>query len=429
MSRSLEVSAIECVLCSHKLFMHAVGKPLSMQLNLGVENFSVFHMDGSISSSSGVFSPARMPILLVSALAFIVLLTGLILVHELGHFLMARRAGVVVEEFGFGLPPRVKTLFWWGGTRFSLNWIPFGGFVRLKGEAALSDAERRQKGGFSSASIPARIAILVAGVVMNLIVALVLLLIGFSVGRWIPTYTTLDQMQAASDRGEIHLLLGVMIDEVLPEGTALGAGVPAHALLLRVDGTAVYRPDDVVKLQQGKNRVAYTVLTDDKTERTFTVPLEDGKAGVALSTVPRELSAPRRGLAEAAILSLRETWVVSVQTVLGIGRLVSGLVSSGHVPEGITGIVGIAQLTHTSVQQGFLVYLRLVAVLSLSLAALNILPFPALDGGRVLFVLFEAVFRRPIARRWELGMNSVGFSLLLVLILFVTLHDVIRLFW
>ncbi|TSC79401.1 MAG: regulator of sigma E protease [Candidatus Peregrinibacteria bacterium Gr01-1014_25] len=366
--------------------------------------------------------------LLVSGLAFVVLLTLLILIHELGHFAVARLAGVTVEEFGFGLPPRVKTIARWRGTLFSLNWIPFGGFVRLKGESALSPAERRQPGNFSAASIPARIAILLAGVAMNFFLAIVLLLVGFSIGRWIPTYTSLPEMQAAADRGEIHLTLGVVIDEVASDGTAATAGVPTHAFVLAVDGTSVKTPEDVVALQSGKKRVTYTLAPSEGETRDVLVPLAAGKAGIVLRTAPRELSADRRPLPEAFLLAMRETRVVTTQTVRGVGHLVESLLGTGVVPEGITGIVGIARLTHASVQEGFLVYLRLVALLSLSLAVLNVLPFPALDGGRILFVLFEAVFRHPIARRIELGVNSVGFVLLLLLILFVTFYDVLRLF-
>lgn len=370
-----------------------------------------------------------MLLFLVSALAFVVLLTGLILVHECGHFFVARWSGVEVEEFGFGLPPRAKTLFYWQGTRFSFNWIPFGGFVRLKGENAMSQSERRAKGSFSAASIPARLLILIAGVAMNFLVAFLLFLVGFSVGRWIPTYVTFADMEAAAVRGDIHLQLGVVVEDVAPDSPAARAGLVSDSMILSVDGQAVAQSDDVVKAQEGKRRVTYTVLTPDQQEQTLSVTLADGKAGITLATVPRELSADRRSLLAAVPYALHETQTVTVQTMVGIGRLVRSLVTSGSVPEGITGIVGIARLTRDSVQQGFFVYLRLVAVLSLSLAALNILPFPALDGGRALFVLIEAVLRRPIGRTLELAMNSVGFTLLLILILFVTFYDVLRIFW
>ncbi len=367
---------------------------------------------------------------LLSALAFFLLLTILVLFHEFGHFYAARRAGVTVEEFGFGLPPRIKTFFFQGGTRFSLNWIPFGGFVRLKGENAISDRERLAPGSFGKASVFARIVILTAGVAMNFLFAIVIFTIGFSFARWIPTYLSFEEMKAAADRGEINMQPAVLIDDVLSGGNAAKVGVPKRSILLAVDGTPVDSPERVSEMQTGKRRATYFVLTgeDFKTEQTFDIPLLDGKTGVTLRPFPRELSSPRRSLPRAFVLSLREAKVMTVQTVLGMVTLFQSLARTGRVPEGITGIVGIAQLTHVSVQEGFMTYLRLVALLSLSLAILNILPLPALDGGRLLFVLFEAVSRRPPNRRFELTTNAVGFAFLLLLILLITYHDILRLF-
>lgn len=119
---------------------------------------------------------------------------------------------------------------------------------------------------------------------------------------------------------------------------------------------------------------------------------------------------------------------MTVQTVKGMRNLFQSLATRGHVPEGITGIVGIAVLTHSSVQEGFMTYLRLVALLSLSLAILNVLPLPALDGGRLLFVLAEMILRRPLNQRFEIVTNAIGFFLLIVLILIITFNDVIHLF-
>lgn len=365
----------------------------------------------------------------VSAIAFFLLITGIILIHELGHFFTARKAGVEVEEFGFGLPPRITTLFRWRGTDFSLNWIPFGGFVRLKGENAIDEAGRIAPGSFAHASILARVLILVAGVAMNFLLALLIFLYGFSFGRWIPTYLTLEEMQAAADRGEIHMTLGVVIDDVLAGGTAQEAGIPAGGILTAIDGQQVSSPSDVLEMQQGKESVTYSYRASSESTETErrTIAVEDGKTGVYLRSVPLEVSAPVRGPVQAVALSVRETKVVTVQTVLGIGKLFSSLARRAQVPEGVTGIVGIAQLTYTSVQEGFAVYLRLVALLSLSLAVLNILPFPALDGGRLLFVLSE-LFIKPGSRRVEVITNTLGFAVLLFVILLVTLYDVFRLF-
>lgn len=365
---------------------------------------------------------------LLSALAFFILITGLILIHELGHFIAAKRAGVIVEEFGFGLPPRAKTLFKWRGTIFSLNWVPFGGFVRLKGENAVDEEDRKAKGSFAGVSLWARTVILVAGVGMNFLLAFLIFFMGFSVGKWIPTYRSFEEMEAAAARGEIALELGVYLDDVLAGGTAQEAGVPPKSVLVAVDGKTVSHPEDVLTHQQGMRKVTYTLLVGDKKEeRKVTVAVQDGKTGVYLRAFPRVLEAPMRTPWAAGWLAVRESGVVTAQTFLGIGKLFSSLAQSGRVPEGVTGIVGIAQLTYTSVQQGFMMYLRLVALLSLSLAVLNILPFPALDGGRLLFVFGELLFRRA-NRRVELVTNTVGFGFLLLLIILVTLYDVLRLF-
>lgn len=366
---------------------------------------------------------------IVSALAFLLLLSFLVLIHECGHFFAARWAGVVVEEFGFGLPPRAKTLFKRGGTRFSLNWIPFGGFVRLQGESAGSDRERRVSGSFAHASIPARVLILTAGVLMNFIFAIVIFTLGFSVWHWIPTYLTVGQMKDAAQRGEIQLNAGVRVGALQSGGTAAAARVPVPSTLLAVDGAPVYVPTDVVDAQAGKTSVTYTLRTigDAPKDLTMVVPVREGKTGIEIEFSPGVVS-PSRSVGTAFMLSIREARVTTVQTVLGIAQLFRSLAWHGTVPEGITGIVGIAQLTHSSVQQGWMSYLRLMAVLSLSLAILNILPFPSLDGGRLLFVVIEAIAQRPAPRRFELVTNTVGFLVLILLIVLVTFNDIWKLF-
>lgn len=365
----------------------------------------------------------------LSALAFIILLTVLILIHELGHYCLARYFGVTVEEFGFGLPPKLKTLFRYKGTAFTLNWIPFGGFVRLKGENALGGLERYEKGSFARASSWARFSILSGGVLMNFVLAIVLLTVGFSVGRWVPSwYTSVEALKQASERGEIEATLNVLIGDVVPGGAAEKAGIASQELLLAVDGTPVVTPDDVLALQAGKSSITYTVAPQEGGEpRDVTMPLTDGKAGVSIQAIARDLSAPVRPVHVAFGYALKESWFMTKQTVLGIGELFTSLFARGSVPEGVSGIVGIAVLTHGSVQEGFMTYLRLVALLSLSLAVLNVLPLPALDGGRILFVLVEAVIRRPINRKFELTTNAVGFFFILALIVIITFNDLIHL--
>src|SRR3989344_144295 len=355
------------------------------------------------SPPSHVPPRAHAMMIFISALAFLLLLSVLILIHEWGHFSAARLFGVVVEEFGFGLPPRIRTFFRRGGTDFTLNWIPFGGFVRLKGENAMTEKERRIKGSFGAAPVHARVIILLAGVFMNLLLALVIFIVGFSVGKWVPTYLTYEEMEAAGKSGEIHVVMKVLIDEVLGDGNAAKVGVPAKSVLLAIDDTQIKSIADIPGLQEGKSRVAYKVsriengVLSEKTEN-FTVTLSDGKSGIVIQPYPMELYGYRRNVFTAFALALRESKVMMVQTVIGIGKLFSSLAFTGKIHEGIAGIVGIAQLTHGAVLEGFMHYLRLVALLSLSLAALNVLPFPALDGGRLVFVLIEMLTGRPVYR-------------------------------
>ena len=369
----------------------------------------------------------------ISALAFFLLLSVLILIHEWGHFSAARFFKVVVEEFGFGLPPKMKTIFKKYGTDFTLNWIPFGGFVRLKGESAMTEQERRAQGSFSAAPIHARIIILLAGVCMNLLLALAIFTVGFSVSNWVPTYTTLEQMEEAGRNGEIHLVMSVMIDDVISGGGAAKIGVPVKSVLHSIDGENILSVTDVSSMQEGKSRVTYGIsslvdgVVGEEIEE-YRVSLRDGKSGIVIIPFPLELSAPDRNVFVAFGLALRESKVMMTQTVIGIGKLVSSIARTGTIPEGIAGIVGIAQLTHGAVQEGFMHYLRLVALLSLSLAALNVLPFPALDGGRLIFVLVEWVSRKPVNRTFEVTINAIGFIFLLLLILFITFNDIVRLF-
>lgn len=370
--------------------------------------------------------------ILLSILAFVLLLTILVIVHELGHYLAAVLSGVTVEEFGFGIPPRIKKLFTYRGTLFSLNAIPFGGFVRLQGENSLDLSERLRAGSFASATIPSRLLILVAGVFMNIVIAILLYTGGFWLWHWVPTYLSLEALTASEDRGEVQVQWQLHIADVLSASPAEKAGVVKGSILLMVDDTPVKTPEEVLKIQGGKNSVRYAIRIPDDDPAddavsTVLVHLAEGKSGVVLSPEANVIDAAPRTLAMGVRLALQESWTVMVGNVQGIGSLLKSLVVSQSVPKDIAGIIGIAQLTHDSLQQGFMKYLRLIALLSLSLGVLNILPFPALDGGRMVFVLYELVARKPANRRVEVMTNGIGILLIMVLMVAVTWNDILRL--
>lgn len=366
--------------------------------------------------------------LVISVVAFVLLLTLLIIIHELGHFALAKFFGVEVEEFGFGLPPRAVSLFRSGGTIFSLNWVPFGGFVRLKGENAVDEVRRFEKGSFASAPAYARILILAGGVAMNFLLAFVLFTCGFSFGRWVPYhYVTQQQFDEAVQLGEMTYRTGVFIKDVAKGGAADAVQVSRGSEIISIDGTLVTTPKDVIKMQAGKTSVTYA-LRDTKTGKESMVELTliDSKSGIVLAD--SIIEARYRSWKRSFALSAREMSFMTVQTLNGMRNLFSTLFTRFRIPEGITGIVGIYGLTSSAVQEGFMTYLQLVALLSLSLAILNILPLPALDGGRLLFVLVEMVIRRPLNQQFEVLVNAVGFFLLISLIIIITFNDVIHLF-
>jgi regulator of sigma E protease len=372
--------------------------------------------------------------IVISAIAFFLLLTLLVLVHEWGHYAAARRAGVTVEEFGFGLPPRAKKLFTYKRTLFSLNWIPFGGFVKLKGENSIDPKVRNQKGSFAGASIHSRILILLAGVFMNFLVAIALFTMGFWVWQWIPTYLDIDSLARGQQRGEVAVEWGLYVADVLEDGEAAKAGLQKEGVLKAINGEGVRTVEQVLSLQEEKRSVTYTLLypkegADDFTEeKTFTVGVSAGKTGVALSEFALDIEGKRRSLPDGVRLAFRETWIVVAGTVEGVGKLLHSLFREQSIPGDIAGIVGIAQITHESLKEGVMVYLRLVALLSLSLAVLNVLPFPALDGGRMVFVLFEMLSGHPVNRRLEVVTNGVGILFLMLLMAAVTWNDILRIF-
>ena len=368
--------------------------------------------------------------MVLSALAFIALLTVLVIIHEFGHFICARYAKVNVEEFGFGLPPMLMKLFKWQGTVFTLNWIPFGGFVRLQGETSMDPEERMLPGSFAHASIRARLGILVGGVFMNFLLAFVIFFFGFWMLNWVPTYFSVDDLREASGRGSVTVDWGLYVSDILPGTAAEKARVPRDSILRSVDGVQVTTVEEVLALQRGKNRVRYSLLTGKafQEQKEIQVSVQQGKTGIAVSEYAIDAHGNNPSIVGAVMLAFRETWTATVATMRGVGSLVSSLVRERIVPKGVTGVVGIAQMTYTSLQEGVMVYLRLVAIVSLSLAVLNILPFPALDGGRMIFVIYEMFTGSPFNRKLEVIINSIGILLIMLLMAMVTWNDVVRIF-
>jgi len=536
---------------------------------------------------------------LLTAVAFIVIFSILVLIHEWGHFFVARKAGIKVEEFGFGLPPRV-----WGvrkgETLYSINAIPFGGFVKLLGEDSRDPKLLHDKRSFISKSPRVRTLVVIAGVFMNFLLAVVLLTIGFTFGMQ-PLILSGDDVLKGIDDGTIQTQPGIIVKEVTagsvaakvgiqkgdfvlsadgreitsgetlmtfvkaadgkphvfeveregkamqfqmvpqqgkslgfnvydpvflprvaihdvkPDSASAKAGLMAGDVILSINDKPIYLVEEynqavaasgsnkfmvlrgnavqnfIVEVPQKDTVVLTTVFADTPADKAglkkgdvivsldgqavsspegvvsytkehvgkdikyqvnrngesvyFTVqPQASGLIGVGLSSLyafeNSELSVygtetatsiikindVRYPLWQAPGKALEESGRLGVLTVEMFVNVLHSIFTKFSVPEGVAGPVGILQLTSVFVQEGLLSLIRFMALLSLSLAIINVLPLPALDGGRLLFIVIEVVTGKKVSPKIEAIIHAAGYAVLLILILAVTYSDVLRLF-
>ena len=360
----------------------------------------------------------------MTLLLFLLILSVLIFVHELGHFYMAKKNGILVEEFGFGLPPRIwgKKI---GETIYSINLLPIGGFVKLYGEDAITENNEQKTmssdlgRAFFTQRKTVRAVILLAGVVMNFVLGVVL----FSV-----IYTRLG---IPTESGEVSIV------EIVPNSPAAEAGIRREEVVLAVDGQMIESTDQFVELVNASaGREIELSLGEADMEvygRMVTVtpredpPENEGSLGVVVSSVRMKFfplwQMPLRG----AWFGLKEAIGWGLTIVVALYVMIRDLLMAGVVPQDIAGPVGIFQLTGTVARAGILSLLQFVAILSVNLAVINILPFPALDGGRLLFLGIEAVTGKRVDGKLEQWMHGLGMVLLLFLLVLVTLNDIVRL--
>ena len=357
--------------------------------------------------------------MLLTALLFIIVLSLLVFVHELGHFLMARKMGMRVDEFGFGFPPRL-----WGikrgGTIYSINWIPLGGFVKIKGE---SGEDRTDADSFASKPAWQRFFVLVAGVTMNWLLAASLLSGTYMVGA--PSVTDGELPAGARVRDPV-----VRVMSVLPESPAYRAGIVSGDAVLSVNGQAFQEAElarqfitersgeGVILVLQRENKEAYQAeLVAEQ------IPGVETKAvGVRLVTTALVSYPPHL----AVVYGVVATATTTRDILFAFGGLLRDLVLTGRVSSDLSGPVGIAVMTGQAAALGFVHLLQFTALLSINLAIINILPFPALDGGRVFFIAMEKLRRRTVSQYAETIAHNIGFLLLMGLVLIVTYRDVVR---
>lgn len=354
----------------------------------------------------------------MNILIFIAVLVILILVHELGHFLAARAVGIKVEEFGIGFPPKLASRKR-GETVYSLNALPFGGFVKLTGEFATDGPV--EPGSFMGATVWRRIIVTIAGVVMNFVLAWLIFMVGYQFG--LPAVT----QDLTAYHGAVVTESDVQVGRVMDGSAAAQAGLQAGDKLIdATDHTAFVSTTDFQSYT--KAHAGQTVTFDiERSGQSVAVTANLGQSDAPLGIEVVANTAVRLPFWSAARAASAEVGGITKSMFQTLWQLVSAPRNSGAAAS-LSGPVGIYQATATAAQAGGGILVVLVALLSVNLAVLNILPIPALDGGRLLFLVIEAVARRRVVREEVEGWaNSIGFILLIGLIILLTARDIVRL--
>jgi len=344
-------------------------------------------------------------ITLISIVSFLVVIVVLILAHEIGHFITAKASGVRVDEFGLGFPPRLFGIKR-GETLYSLNAIPLGGFVKMAGEE-----DPKVPRSLASKSIGTRVLVLSAGSLMNFLLPLLL----FSIAFMIPH----------------NVIMGkVMVEEVAPDSPAARAGIRPGDTILSVNEKPVSNLGDLhryIQLNLGKEITLLVQHSDATTENVRLVPRwkppeGQGATGILISTSEASLVKQHYPFWRAIPIGVS----TCIETfVLFKNGIISMII--GTAPVEVAGPVGIAQLTGEVAQAGISPLLEFSAFLSINLAIINMFPLPALDGGRIAFVLLEAVRRgKRIAPKTEGLVHFIGFAMLMAFFLVITYQDIVR---
>ena len=342
---------------------------------------------------------------------FIVALSVLVLVHELGHFMAAKLTGVRVDEFGLGLPPKMfgKKI---GETLFSLNWLPIGGFCKLYGE----DGDQKGNRAFNNKKPWQKLLIVIGGLLMNMVLSVVIFSVVYGI-TGIPQETN-----------------RVSIIGIAKNSPAQTVGLHENEVIVSVEGVLVHTPSEVtaeVGKYKGKNVKLQisNVKLNTKKEVTIQVrekpPAGEGSMGVEISNTEM-VKVPWWQFYKGVAAGFKEAYFWGKVIVGGVFSMLSTL-ASGKIPKDVAGPIGMFQAT-TSIRQagGIMAVFHFFAVVSVNLAVVNILPFPALDGGRIIFVIYEFIFRKRANERFEAMVNNLGMMVLLLMIGLITAGDLLR---
>lgn len=367
---------------------------------------------------------------------------GLVIFHEFGHYILARRNKIEVEEFGLGFPPRAKILTKRKGTIFSLNWLPLGGFVKLKGE---HDADTT-KGSFGAATTWAKTKVMLAGVVMNLAAALALLTVVALIGM--PKILD-NQFTVASDTKIVKDVENkgvVKVDRIVDGSPAAVAGLKKDDRIVSLAGIAVDKPEKLSELTKiFAGQTVDIVIEREAQTSSKVIGLVTGTPHLGVAPYSAQSGMEiRRSTWSAPIVAVGVTKDFTVATFKGLGSALKGLGSTlaglftgnkqarqagqAEASSQVSGPVGIFSVMYQISKQGIGMVLFIVAIISLTLAIMNVLPIPALDGGRLFVMLIYRAAKKPLRQSTEEKIHGTGFAVLMILFLVITVVDVKRFF-
>jgi len=371
--------------------------------------------------------------MITTIIIFVLVLSVLVFAHESGHFLTARKFGVKADEFGLGFPPRAIGIYrdlkgnWRrltgnkniedlcgdevpSDTVYSLNWLPIGGFVKIKGE---NGDNHDDPDSFGAKKIWQRTIILAAGVIMNIILAFVLFSLCFMIGA----------PQSVDTGGKIQ------VTEVIKGSPAQAAGVLSGDVVSGADNqnfatvaqmqnyiSASKEPSLTLRITRGSTNLNLPVKPEIKNDKAL--------IGVGLDQVDTVRYSFFRSIWEG----LKHTAILLWMIIVAFVGLIRNLIVGTGAGDAVGGPIRIAQMTGEVARFGIVNLLNFTAILSLNLAVINFLPFPALDGGRILFLIIEKLKKKPVKRELEALIHNVGFLILIALIVLVTYKDIVRMF-
>lgn len=363
----------------------------------------------------------------MSILIFLCVIVVLIVIHELGHFVAAKLSGMRVDEFGLGYPPRALTVAKVDGTEYTLNWLPFGGFVKIYGEDGLTPEAAKESGAFSSKSRVAQAIVLVAGIAMNLVFAYVLITGALIAGT--PRVLSENEVTQAHE-------LALTVANVLPGTPAALAGLQSGDSILAAKSVkGEWHASDPKSFSSfvassGGSVLSLTVKHNGNEKQVEAIPKtglnKNDPSRYALGVEVATVGVMPLSITDAVVEGAQLTWNATKLTAIGLGHFFYGLLTFSADLSQVAGPVGIAGAVGSASAQGFGDLLSIMAVISINLALINLIPIPALDGGRLLFVLIESIIRRPIKASLANSVNMVGFAFLILIMVLVTAHDIFK---